>query len=80
MTFSQYDRIMDTDGRINDLGRQYIGAIPPNTTHNYTPGVVDGGSGGHPSESGDGGDALRSLAASGLFGPLAVALFVVLLA
>ena len=70
---------MDTDGRINDLGRQYIGAISPNTTHNYTPGVVDGGSGGRPGESSDGGETLRSLAVSGLFGPLAMALFVVLL-
>ena len=66
---------MDTDGKINDLGRQYIGATSPNTTHNSTPGVV-GGSGG---ESSDGGETLKSLAASGLFGPLAMALFVVLL-
>lgn len=70
---------MDTGGSINDLGRQYIGAISPNTTHGYTPGVVTGGNGGQPDESGGVGDPSRPLAASTLFGPLAVALFVFLL-
>lgn len=39
---------MDTNGKINALGRQYIGAVPPSTTGNYTPGVVNGGDGGRP--------------------------------
>ena len=70
---------MDTSGRINDLGRQYIGAISPNTTVGYTPGVVTGGNGGQPSESGGVGDPSRPLAVFPFFGPLAAAFFVLLL-
>ena len=74
---------MGTDGRINDLGRQYIGAVPPNTTHDYIPGVVSGGKGGQPGAN-DTSDSSRrsSLATSvppSVFCPLAVVLFSVLL-
>jgi len=48
---NEYDRIMDTNGKINALGLQYIGAVPPSTTSNYTPGVVNGGDGGRPGNS-----------------------------
>lgn len=58
---------MGTDGRINDLGRQYIGA---NAIGNDTSGVATDGNG----------DPSGPLTASALFGPLAVALsFAVLL-
>lgn len=36
---------MDSAGRINALGEQYIGARVPNISANFTPGIVDGGSG-----------------------------------
>lgn len=36
---------MDSSGRINALGEQYIGARMPNISANFTPGIVDGGSG-----------------------------------
>lgn len=58
---------MDTEGRINDLGRQYI----TNTTNGHAPGVVTSGDGGRPGIGG--GIGSRS---SVLFGPLTAALFV----
>ena len=42
---------MDSSGRINALGEQYIGALVPNISGNYTPGVVNGGSGSSVSPS-----------------------------
>jgi len=51
---------MGTDGKINDLGRQYLGAVPPNTTGNYTPGVVSGGKGGQPGATGTSDSSERS--------------------
>jgi len=71
---------MDTDGSINALGRQYIGAVSPNTTVGYVPGVVSGGDGGQPGDDGSTGDssATTSVHYSAL-SPLAVALFVVFL-
>lgn len=36
---------MDSSGRINALGEQYIGARASNISANSTPGIVDGGSG-----------------------------------
>jgi len=42
---NQDDALMDTSGNINSLGRQYIGALAPNVSTNYTPGVVHGGNG-----------------------------------
>jgi hypothetical protein len=71
---------MSTDGRINDLGRQYIEAVPPNTTDNYIPGVVSGGEGGQPGDSNDsGGSSPAVFVLPSVFSPLAVALFAVLL-
>jgi len=71
---------MDTDGRINALGRQYIGAVPPNTTTNYVPGVVSGGDGG---QQGDDGSAGNSSPATcflpSALSPIVVTLFVTLL-
>lgn len=71
---------MDTDGKINTLGSQYIGAISPNTTANYIPGVVSGGDGGKPGKDGNtgGSSATTSVLVSAL-SPLAAAVFVVLL-
>lgn len=66
---------MDTAGNINDLGRQYIGA---NSANGYTPGVVNSGNGAL-GQSGGVGELSRSFTAPALFGPLAAALFVVLL-
>jgi len=77
---NEYNRIMDTNGGINDLGRQYIGAVPPNTTDSYIPGVVSGGDGGQPGDDGSTGDSSRAASVlPSAFSPLAVALFVVLL-
>jgi hypothetical protein len=70
---------MDTSGSINDLGRQYIGAIVPNTTAGYTPGVVTSGNGGRSGESGGVGGPSKPLAPSAFFGPPAAALFIFLL-
>ncbi|KAI0728769.1 glycosyl hydrolase catalytic core-domain-containing protein [Fomitopsis betulina] len=42
------DALMDSAGRINALGEQYIGARVPNISANFTPGIVDGGSVGNP--------------------------------
>lgn len=70
---------MDANGRINDLGRQYIGEISPNTTPDYVPGVVTGGDGGRPEKRNGVGDLSRALTSSPLFGLLAAVLFVVLL-
>lgn len=71
---------MDTGGKINDLGRQYIGAISPNVTVGYTPGAVTGGNGGRPSESGGAGDPSRPPSTtSTFFGTFAAAFFVHLL-
>lgn len=69
---------MDTDGKVNDLGRQYIGADPPHTTGNYIPGVVSGGEGEQSENSNTGGLSPTSVLPS-TFGPFAVALFVMLL-
>ena len=71
---------MDTDGRINALGRQYIGAVPPNTTTNYVPGVVSGGDGGQQGDDGSTGDSSPTTRAlPSALSPIAVALFFVLL-
>lgn len=42
---------MDTSGHITTLGQQYIGAVAPNVSADYQPGVVHGGDGnaGRPS-------------------------------
>jgi len=72
-----YNRIMGTNGRINDLGRQYIGAVPPNTTSGYIPGVVSGGKGGQPVDSNDGGDSSSILRC--VCSTIAACLFTVLL-
>ncbi|KAH9844006.1 glycosyl hydrolase catalytic core-domain-containing protein [Rhodofomes roseus] len=48
---NQDDGLMDSSGRINALGEQYIGALAPNISSNYMPGVVDGGSGSTTSPS-----------------------------
>jgi len=45
---NQDDSLMDSTGKINTLGEQYIGALAPNTSANYTPGDVHGGSGSGP--------------------------------
>ncbi|KAH9921276.1 glycosyl hydrolase catalytic core-domain-containing protein [Amylocystis lapponica] len=42
---NQADAIMTPSGKINALGEQYIGAVVPNVSTTYTPGVVDGGYG-----------------------------------
>ncbi|OCH93544.1 hypothetical protein OBBRIDRAFT_724588 [Obba rivulosa] len=42
---NQEDALIDTSGTINTLGEQYIGAVAPNVSANYTPGVVHGGKG-----------------------------------
>lgn len=73
---------MSTTGKINDLGRQYIGAVPPNTTGDYIPGVVSGGKGGQPQHGGNDTSGDPSPAASALsyvFSVLAAALFAALL-
>lgn len=67
---------MDTNGKINDLGRQYIGA---NTTYGYTSGVTSGGNGGRAGKSGGIGGLSRPLVGSTLLAIFAAALFVVLL-
>lgn len=36
---------MSSDGHIDSLGQQYIGAITPSVSPDYQPGVVHGGSG-----------------------------------
>lgn len=36
---------MSPQGAITPLGQQYIGAVKPNVTSDYQPGVVHGGSG-----------------------------------
>lgn len=71
---------MDTDGRVNALGRQYIGAVSPNTTTGYIPGVVSGGDGGQPGDNGSTRDSspTTSVLPSAL-SPLVAALLVVLL-
>jgi len=70
---------MGSDGRINDLGRQYIGAVAPNTTSDYIPGVVNGGEGGQPSDNNNDGNSspltsifpsVSSALAAGLFAAL----------
>ena len=74
---------MGTDGKINDLGRQYIGAVLPNTTDDYIPGVVSGGKGGQPGANNTSDSPKRSSIATStppsVFCSLAVALFSVLL-
>ena len=42
---SQADALMTSQGSINSLGKQYIGATIPAVSPNYVPGVVHGGSG-----------------------------------
>jgi len=39
------DALMTPSGQINTLGGQYIGALVPNISSNYQPGVVHGGDG-----------------------------------
>ena len=36
---------MDVNGHITPLGEQYIGAVEPNVSSAYQPGVVHGGNG-----------------------------------
>jgi hypothetical protein len=70
---------MDTNGRIDDLGRQYIGAVPPNTT-DFTPGVVSGGKGGQPGDSSSSGNSSPAISIlPSVSSLLAAALFVFLL-
>jgi hypothetical protein len=45
MEQSQENALMDTNGHITTLGEQYIGAIMPNVSPSYQPGVVHGGNG-----------------------------------
>ncbi|CAL1701688.1 unnamed protein product [Somion occarium] len=54
---NQDDALMDNSGRINMLGQQYIGAVIPNVSVDYQPGVVHGGYGSGPSPSIGGGCA-----------------------
>ena len=42
---------MTSQGSINELGDQYIGATTPNVSPNYVPGIVHGGSGSSGSSS-----------------------------
>ncbi|EKM59705.1 uncharacterized protein PHACADRAFT_158145 [Phanerochaete carnosa HHB-10118-sp] len=42
---NQDDALMNSGGQINTLGEQYIGAVTPNVSSNYQPGVVHGGKG-----------------------------------
>ncbi|KAI0334701.1 glycoside hydrolase [Cubamyces sp. BRFM 1775] len=42
---NQENALMSAQGRINALGEQYIGAVTPNVSSDYQPGVVHGGSG-----------------------------------
>lgn len=72
---------MDTDGKIDALGRQYIGAVPPSTSGNYTPGVVNGGDGGRPGNNmGTGHSSPVTPALPSILHSLVVALCVFLLA
>lgn len=48
---NQDNALMDSSGRINALGEQYIGALAPNVSSSSTPGVVDGGTGSSTSPS-----------------------------
>jgi len=76
---NEYNRIMGTDGRINDLGRQYIGAAPPTTTNNYTPGVVSGGKGEQPGDDNNSGSSSpATFILSSVFSTLVTGLFIVL--
>ena len=43
---------MDQGGQITTLGEQYIGAITPNVSPDYQPGIVHGGSGNASTSSG----------------------------
>ncbi|KAI0824605.1 glycosyl hydrolase catalytic core-domain-containing protein [Trametes gibbosa] len=45
---NQENALMSSDGHITTLGQQYIGAITPNVSSDYQPGVVHGGSGVSP--------------------------------
>ncbi|EMD41160.1 hypothetical protein CERSUDRAFT_131750 [Gelatoporia subvermispora B] len=56
---NQEDALMDSSGTINTLGEQYIGAVAPNISANYTPGVVHGGK-GVPFQQGSGAMSLRA--------------------
>lgn len=51
LTNLQDNALMDSSGRINALGEQYIGALAPNVSSSSTPGVVDGGTGSSTSPS-----------------------------
>ncbi|KAI0356575.1 glycoside hydrolase [Trametes cingulata] len=42
---NQENALMSAQGRITPLGQQYTGAVTPNVSANYTPGVVHGGHG-----------------------------------
>ncbi|KAK7695626.1 hypothetical protein QCA50_000262 [Cerrena zonata] len=52
---NQDDALMDNSGRINTLGQQYIGAVTPNVSSDYQPGIVHGGFGTGPPPPGNGG-------------------------
>ncbi|RPD61865.1 glycoside hydrolase [Lentinus tigrinus ALCF2SS1-7] len=57
--------LMTSQGKMNTLGEQYIGAVIPNVSSGYQPGVVHGGSGSSSSgsrPSGAAGLAVSSLA------------------
>lgn len=55
---------MDNSGRINALGQQYIGAVTPNISSDYQPGVVHGGFGTGPPPPGKGGAVTVTLRTS----------------
>ncbi|KAH9853697.1 glycosyl hydrolase catalytic core-domain-containing protein [Lenzites betulinus] len=58
---NQENALMSSDGKINTLGQQYIGAITPNVSSDYQPGVVHGGAGvSAPSQSPSSSDILRA--------------------
>lgn len=57
---------MTSQGKINTLGEQYIGAVTPNVSSGYQPGVVHGGSGTNSTSQSGSNGATRS-AVSWLF-------------
>ncbi len=61
-THLQDDALMDSSGHITTLGQQYIGAIIPNISSNYQPGVVHGGNGNTSSGGGNSGNPSISAA------------------
>ncbi|KAI0721819.1 glycosyl hydrolase catalytic core-domain-containing protein [Cerioporus squamosus] len=71
--------LMTSQGKINTLGEQYIGAVTPNVSSGYQPGVVHGGSGSNStSESGSNGATRLAVSWLCLLGSIAHTIYALL--